>query len=156
MSLCTGLVLTGGYFVQQLKRRSSGRMRQKKQQGNGQNPHASVSYDMFEEFISSTPSHCRSSEVAHHRDNLTKPKTPSRITKSTKYTEITPLRQKPNTRMMLRRLSEAGDVTTPGRGIPRLPTTPGPAAGAASTTHGNLSRISPRNKLSTKELPIIF
>lgn len=125
-------------------------MRQKKQQSATQNPHSSVSYDMFEELVSATPSHYRSSEVAHTREDLTKLRTPSRIAK--KYTEVTPLRQKPATRMMLRRLSEAADVTTPGRGIPRVATTPG----AASTTHGNLSRISPRTKLSTKELPIIF
>lgn len=146
-----------------MKRRSSGRVRQRKQQqsggSSGQNPHASVSYDVFEEFISSTPSHCRSSEVVrnHHHNNaatreeLTKLKTPSRIAKSTKYNELTPLRVKPG-RAMLRRLSESADVTTPGRGIPRMATTPG----ASTTTHGNLSRISPRSKLSTKELPIIF
>lgn len=119
------------------------------------NPHTSVSYDMFEDFIAKTPSHCRSSEVHHAgREDVTKLRTPSRIAKSTtKYTELTPLRQK-SSRMMLRRLSETtADLTTPGRGMARMPTTPG----AASTTHhGNLSRISPRNKLSTKELPIIF
>lgn len=124
--------------------------------GVAKDPHASVSYDMFEELIAKTPSHCRSSEVHHNvgREELTKMRTPSRIAKSTtKYAEVTPLRQK-SSRMMLRRLSENADLTTPGRGIARLPTTPG----AASTTHhGNLSRVSPRNnKLSTKELPIIF
>lgn len=143
-----------------MKRRSSGRMRSKKSQaaggaaGGGPNPHTSVSYDMFEEFIASTPSHCRSSEVHHViREEVTKLRTPSRIAKSTsKYAELTPLRQKP-ARVMLRRLSETSDLTTPGRGMPRVPTTPG----AASTTHhGNLSRVSPRTKLSTKELPIIF
>lgn len=139
---------------QQMKRRSSGRMKKKSgQHHSGQNPHTSVSYDMFEEFIAATPSNCRSSEVVHQREDLTKLKTPSRISK--KYTEVTPLRQKTGTRMMLRRLSENADVTTPGRGIPRVATTPGTSA-AASTTHGNLSRISPRTKLSTKELPIIF
>lgn len=132
-------------------------MRSKKSQqstGAGSNPHTSVSYDMFEEFIAATPSHCRSSEVHHGmREEVTRLRTPSRIAKSTtKYTELTPLRQK-SSRMMLRRLSETADLTTPGRGMSRMPTTPG----AASTTHhGNMSRLSPRTKLSTKELPIIF
>lgn len=152
-----------------MKRRSSGRMRSKKsiqQQaaaaGAGQNTHQSVSYDMFEEFIASTPSHCRSSEVVHHhhpglREEVTKLKTPSRIAKSNaKYTELTPLRQK-SSRMMLRRLSETADLTTPsGRGVSRLPTTPGHPAASTTQHGGNLSRVSPRNKLSTKELPIIF
>lgn len=130
------------------------------------NPHTSVSYDMFEDFIAKTPSHCRSSEVHHHqqhhhqtvRDEVTKLKTPSRIAKSsTKYAELTPLRQK-SSRMMLRRLSETADLTTPGKGLTSRLQAKSPGTAAASTTHhgGNLSRVSPRNKLSTKELPIIF